>query len=96
MKIARQILDFGMEIIEDTDCGEFSLQCPCGQMAMYPQRVVLTPDEVQDLREGTFDARSLAYEICRELPRAKERLVPPFDEGDVVVPDGLRKTRRKP
>jgi len=71
MKIARQILDFGMEIIEDTDTGEMSLQCLCGQMAMYPQRVVLTPDEVQEFREGTFDAHSLAYEICREIPRAR-------------------------
>jgi len=96
MKIARQILDFGMEIIEDTDTGEVSLQCLCGQMAMYPQRVVLTPDEVQEFREGTFDAHSLAYEICREIPRAKERLVPPFGEDEVVVPDGLRKTPRKP
>lgn len=86
MKIVRALLDFGKEIIEDTETGEFSLQCLCGQMAMYPERVVLTPEEVQEFHDGTFDSGSLVYEMCRKVPRTAERLVKPFELDELVFP----------
>src|SRR5438105_596222 len=54
MKKTKAAISFGLEIIEDTDTGELSLQCLCGQMALYPRRVVLTPDETARFNAGSF------------------------------------------
>jgi len=48
--------------------------------------VVLTPEEVQEFRDGTFDSASLVYEMCREVPRTAKRLVKPFELEETVFP----------
>ena len=88
MRLVRGPLSFGLEIIEDTDTGELSLQCLCGQMAMYPRRVVLSADEVEQFRTGTLDTKALVYDICHEDPRMVGRIVPPFPAATLVYPEG--------
>lgn len=89
MKVVRAAIEFGVEVVEDTDTGELSLQCICGGIGMYTQRVVLTPEETQEFREGAFDARSLAYEVCHGVPRAVGRVVPSFSPSELVYPPAV-------
>ena len=74
---------WGTDIIEDTDTHETSLQCLCGGIAMYPQRIVLTGEEVEELKRGALDIETLVYEICKGMPAVKPRLVPPFSPADL-------------
>jgi hypothetical protein len=83
MKKTKAAISFGLEIIEDTDTGELSLQCLCGQMALYPRRVVLTPDETARFNAGSFDAEALMRAICREGPEVVDRVVPAFPISEV-------------
>ena len=77
---------WGVLIIHDTDNEEMSLQCLCGGIAMYEQRVILTPDEVEEFNAGTFDADSMVHEVCKKLPRVSGRLAPTFLPKDLTRP----------
>ncbi len=70
---------WGALVLEDTTTGELSFQCVCGGMAMYWQRVVLTPEEAAEVHEGTFDADRMVNEVCKKTPRVADRLVEPLD-----------------
>jgi hypothetical protein len=86
MRIVHPPLSFGMEIIEDTDTGEWSLQCLCGQMAMYPRRIVLTAEEVAQFRAGTLNTKAIMYDVCHEDPRLADRVVTPFPPDALTYP----------
>lgn len=70
---------WGAYVIEDADSNEFSFQCLCGGVGMYWQRALLTPDEVQGLRDGTLDPKQIVSDICKQKPNIKDRLVPSVD-----------------
>ena len=72
---------WGADLIEDTNTQETSLQCLCGGIAMYPQRIVLT--DIEELKQGSLDLETLVYEICKGTARVKPRLVPPFSPDDL-------------
>jgi hypothetical protein len=76
--------NWAISIIEDTDTGEVSFQCMCGQLGMYPQRIVLTDEEIDEFHNGRLDVDKLASDVCKEAPRIVGRFVPP------VSPDKVR------
>ena len=50
---------------------------------MYWQRIVLTPEDAEEIRCGTFDAGRIVDDICKRTPKVAGRLIDP------VVPDIL-------
>ena len=75
---------WGAMIIHDTDNDELSLQCTCGGIAMYYQRVVLTLEESADFKAGALDVDTLIYEVCKDIPRVADRLAPILAVKDLV------------
>jgi hypothetical protein len=69
---------WAISIIEDTATGEVSFQCMCGQVGMYPQRIVLTDEEVDEFSKGRLDVDKLAKDVCKDAPRVARRFVPPI------------------
>ncbi len=57
---------WGTGIFEDTSTGEVSLQCLCGGVGMYWQRVVLTPEEAAKARNGTLDITQMVSDVCKD------------------------------
>lgn len=76
-----RIFTWGASLLEDTESGELSFQCLCGGVGMYWQRVVLTPDEVDEVRRATFDADRMVSDVCKRTARVAARLVEPVDPG---------------
>jgi hypothetical protein len=76
--------EFGMMVVEDTDSEEISFQCLCAQMGMWWRRIVLTDEEVTEWRNNSLDLHRLMVDICSESPRTAPRMVPAFDENDIV------------
>lgn len=74
---------WGAIVIEDTDTRELSMQCICGGIGMYAQRVILTPEEVEEVRDGTFDADRLVSEVCKRTARVTGRLVPALNSNEI-------------
>jgi hypothetical protein len=70
---------WGASLLEDTETGELSFQCLCGGVGMYWQRVVLTPDEVEEVKHATFDADRMVSDVCKRTARVAGRLVEPVD-----------------
>jgi hypothetical protein len=70
--------NWAISIIEDTETGQLSLQCMCGQLGMYPQRVALTDEESARFRRGALDIDQMVRDVCRESPNVADRLVPPI------------------
>jgi hypothetical protein len=79
---------WGNLVIEDTETGEVSFQCVCGGIGMYYQRVVLTPEEAAEVRDGSFDADRMVHEVCKRTARVQDRLVAPFPTEDLVKKPG--------
>lgn len=75
---------WGNMIIEDTETHEFSFQCLCGGFAMYWRRIVLTQEEVNQFRAGTFDADRMLREVCREGPSVIDRFAQSFPMEQLV------------
>jgi hypothetical protein len=71
-------------IIEDTETGELSFQCVCGGVGMYYQRVVLTPEEVAEVRDGSFDADRMVHDLCKRTSKVTGRIVPTFPAAELV------------
>ena len=71
---------WGVQIIEDTESGELSLQCVCGGIGMYYRRILLDPGESERLRSGMLDVDGLVYDVCHEEPRLIDRFVSTIDE----------------
>jgi len=80
MKKVTATPSWGVTIIEDDATGEVSLQCVCGGIGMYYRRVILTPEEAEELRAGSFDFDRMVREVCRETELVRERLVPSIPE----------------
>jgi hypothetical protein len=74
---------WGVMLIEDTETQEISIQCMCGGIGMYAQRVILTPDEVEEVRDGTFDADRMASEVCKQSARLAGRLVQALNSDEI-------------
>lgn len=75
---------WGNMIIEDTETHEFSFQCLCGGIAMYWRRLILTEDEINQFRAGTFDADRMVREVCSESPRVIGRIAQAFPMEQIV------------
>lgn len=83
---------WGANILQDTETGTFSFQCVCGGIGMYWQRVVLTPDEAEEVQRGTFDADQMVNDICKRTPRVAERIVDALDPSLLTQDDGDQKS----
>jgi hypothetical protein len=77
---------WGVLIVEDTEVGEMSFQCVCGGIAMYWRRIILTPEEIEEVRAGSFDAERMTQEVCKKTERVSGRLVEAFDLNDLARP----------
>jgi len=75
---------WGNVVIEDTESNEISFQCLCGGVGMYYQRVLLTAEEVAEVRDGSFDAARMVHEVCKRTERVQDRLVPALPVKDLV------------
>lgn len=75
--------NWGISIIEDTDTGEVSFQCMCGQVGMYSRRIVLTDQEARDFRSGHLDIDQLVRDVCREVAHIAGRIVPSIPESQL-------------
>lgn len=75
---------WGAIVIEDTDTNEFSFQCLCGGVGMYWERVLLNSDEVQRIRDGTFDADQMVSDVCKHTPNVNDRIVEIFDTDELI------------
>ena len=78
--------EYGLLFLQDDETGEVSIQCLCGGMASWWRRVVLTRDEVDEFRCGSFDAKRMMVEICRNLPSVSNRMVPPIELSELPAP----------
>jgi hypothetical protein len=66
---------WGVQILEETDTGEVSLQCVCGGIGLYYRRIVLDQGEIEALNEGTLDIDALASDVCKEASAIRDRIV---------------------
>ena len=78
--------EYGLLFLQDDETGDISIQCLCGGMASWWRRVVLTTEEVDDFRLGTFDAKRMMIEICRNWPSVSDRMVPPIELSELPLP----------
>lgn len=74
---------WGVSIIEDTETGEMSFQCICGGIGMYHRRIILTEGEVEQWRAGTLDVDQLVRDVCKEVARVANRIVPSIPQDEI-------------
>lgn len=55
---------------------------------MYWQRVVLTPEDTDEIGRGTFDADRMVNDVCKRTARVAGRLVEPVDPSILATDDG--------
>ena len=78
---------WGATILEDMETGELSFQCVCGGVGMYWQRVLLTPEEVEHVRNDTFDADRMVSDVCKRAGTISSRLVAAVDPSVFAAGD---------
>lgn len=75
--------EYGLLFLEDDETGEISVQCLCGGMASWWRRVVLTKEEAEEFHCGSFDAKRMMVEICRNWPSVADRIVPAIELNEL-------------
>lgn len=76
------VTSWGDQLIEDTETQQISFQCLCGQIALYFQRIMLTPDELRAIHAGEFDYDAMVRAMCKKAPSVLDRLVDPVSVED--------------